>query len=105
MNKTFQKLALLACAGLALAGAPAKAQIVYNDKDLIVAFGPAAHTGNTYMVDIGNISNFRSGGLYYNPGNAVVINSGSASSYLSDISTAGLTVGTAVWSVFGADYS
>jgi len=105
MKTNILRNVFLALAAMAYVGTSAQAQLLYNDKDILVAFSNSngSHTGNTYLANIGSVDNFLSGGAFYNPSVAVVVNSGSASGYLTDISTAGLTVGTSYWGAFGLD--
>jgi hypothetical protein len=105
--KTILSTSILALAGLAFAASSANAALSYNEGDLVFAFSTSSapnHTGNTYLVDFGNVADFQSGGLY-STGNPVVINTGLGSTYLSDLTAAGITnFSTATWSISGGDF-
>ena len=112
MGNAFMKIqdtirtGILALAGLAMIVPAANADIVpYNDGDILVAFSGTAttpHTGNTYLVNIGNASLFQTGGLYAT-GNLVTINSGTQANFVTDLGTAGISTSTGVFALFGTD--
>ena len=112
MGKAFIKIqdnlraGILALAGLVIIVPAANADILpYNDGDILGAFSGTAgtpHTGNTYLVNLGNASLFQTGGLYAT-GNLVTINSGTQANFVTDLGTAAISTSTGVFALFGTD--
>lgn len=106
--KNILATSILALAGMAVLVPSAKAGLFesanWQEGDLVIAIGNANHTGNTYLVDIGNISLYTAGGAYAS-GTPTVVNAGQGSAWLADLSTAGISLSTATYSVFGSDFS
>jgi len=105
MNHILTK-SILALAGMAITTAAANAAISYNDSDIVVAFSnqpaPPTHSGNTYLVDLGNASQYRTGGSLAD-GNIHTINVPNASKFLTDLAAAGITSANRTWSLQGED--
>ena len=104
-TKNILTTGILALASLAVLTPAANAVFTYNDGDIVVAFsGQAAtpHTGNTYLVNLGNASLFQTSGLYAT-GNLVTINTPTMANFLTDLGTASISLSNGVYGLFGTD--
>jgi len=108
-TKNILTTGILALASLAVLTPAANAVFSYNDGDIVVAFsgqtnpgGGAGHSGNTYLVNLGNASLFQTLGVYAT-GNLVTINTATQANFLTDLSAATISLSNGVYGLFGTD--
>ncbi|MEO7932809.1 MAG: PEP-CTERM sorting domain-containing protein [Chthoniobacterales bacterium] len=100
-----KKFIITALAAAAVSGSTSFAALTYNSDDLVIAFSTSStvpHTGNTYLVDFGNLSDFIGAGAYAT--GTHVVNAGQGSAYLADLAAASISLGTATFSIQSANF-